>query len=158
MGVGQRSGAGPAPLLTFPTPSLTRPVPVCWTETRPAAALPRMENSLRGLPEHAPMSQRRKTHGIPSSSPQDMGGAAKAEHPRTRRERIDRKARLRRFHEESTKLGHVFWGVSQKTWQAWLSDNNRRDVPQRVIAFIDGEAEYDRSKLGPPGRSGTGEA
>lgn len=67
-------------------------------------------------------------------------------------ERLARKALLRRFHRESTTLGHTFWNVSERTWRSWTSDRNQTDVPQRVIDFIEGEARYDQSRLASPGQ------
>lgn len=60
------------------------------------------------------------------------------------------KAMLRAYHETETSLGGAFWGVSDRTLRAWMSDKNKTPVPLRVVEFIENEAEHDRSRLAGP--------
>lgn len=63
---------------------------------------------------------------------------------------ISDKARLRQYHAESTRLGGVHWGVTDRTLREWMSDTNKRPVPEWVTSHIIGEAEYDRGFLAGP--------
>lgn len=61
------------------------------------------------------------------------------------------KATLREYHREFPVLGAGWWGVSERTLRAWMSDNNRRTVPLDVIAAIESErADYAACLAGPP--------